>query len=73
MTLWFLVFQKLGMIVGHVYYTVKSYFMIQYQTSIKINSFSYLDLKYYLLRSLKAAAYVIFAIIYGYFNFGSSS
>ena len=30
--------------------------------SMKINSFSYWDLKYYFLRSLKSAAYVIFAI-----------
>ena len=30
MTLSFLFFQNLGMIVGHVY-TVKSYFIIQYQ------------------------------------------
>ena len=29
---------------------------------MKINSLSYLDLKYYLWRSLKSAAYVIFAI-----------
>ena len=29
---------------------------------MKINSFSYWDLKYYFLRSPKSAAYVIFAI-----------
>ena len=29
---------------------------------MKVNSFSYWDLKYYLLRSRKSAAYVIFAI-----------
>ena len=56
MTLWFLFFQNLGMIVGHVY-TVSLY-----STSMKINSFSYWDLKYYFLRSPKSAAYVIFAI-----------
>ena len=44
------------MIVGHVY-TVSLY-----STSMKINSFSYWDLKYYFLRSPKSAAYVIFAI-----------
>ena len=46
------------MIVGHLY-TVSLY-----STNTKINSFSYWDLKYYFLRSLKSAAYmyVIFAI-----------
>ena len=44
------------MIVGHVY-TVSLY-----STSMKINSFSYWDLKYYLLMSPKSAAHVIFAI-----------
>ena len=44
------------MIVGHVY-TVSLY-----STSMKINSFSYWDLKYYFLRSPKLAACVIFAI-----------
>ena len=39
------------MIVGHVY-TVSLY-----STSMKINSFSYWDLKYYLLRSPKSSAY----------------
>ena len=57
MTLWFLFFQNLGMIVGHVY-TVSLY----NTWSMKINSFSYWDLKYYFLRSPKSAAYVIFAI-----------
>ena len=52
----FLFFQNLGIIVGHVY-TVSLY-----STSMKINSFSYWDLKYYFLRSPKSAAYVIFAI-----------
>ena len=52
----FLFFQILVMIVGHVY-TVSLY-----STSMKINSFSYWDLKYYFLRSPKSAAYVIFAI-----------
>ena len=56
MTLSFLFFQNLGVIVGHVY-TVSLY-----STSMKINSFSYEDLKYYFLRSPKSAAYVIFAI-----------
>ena len=56
MTLSFLFFQNLGVIVGHVY-TVSLY-----STSMKINSFSYWDLKYYFLRSPKSAAYVIFAI-----------
>ena len=57
MTLSFLFFQNIqGMIVGHVY-TVSLY-----STSMKINSFSYWDLKYYFLRSPKSAAYVIFAI-----------
>ena len=32
---------------------------------MKINSFSYWDVKYYLSRSLKSAAYVIFAISLG--------
>ena len=45
------------MIVGHVY-TVSLYS----SWSMKINSFSYWDLKYYFLRSPKSAAYVIFAI-----------
>ena len=45
------------MIVGHVY-TVSLYST----WSMKINSFSYWDLKYYFLRSPKSAAYVIFAI-----------
>ena len=45
------------MIVGHVY-TVSLY----NTWSMKINSFSYWDLKYYFLRSPKSAAYVIFAI-----------
>ena len=57
MTLWFLFFQNLGMIVGHVY-TVSLYST----WSMKINSLSYWDLKYYFLRSPKSAAYVIFAI-----------
>ena len=54
----FLFFQSLGIIVGHVY-TVSLY-----STSMKINSFSFWDLKYYFLRSPKSAAYmyVIFAI-----------
>ena len=56
MTLSFLFFQNLGVIVGHVY-TVSLY-----STSMKINSFSYWDLKYYFLRSPKSAAYVIFVI-----------
>ena len=33
-----------------------------YSTSMKINSFSYWDLKYYLLMPPKSAAHVIFAI-----------
>ena len=45
------------MIVGHVY-TVSLYST----WSMKINSLSYWDLKYYFLRSPKSAAYVIFAI-----------
>ena len=45
------------MIVGHVY-TVS----LHSTWSMKINSFSYWDLKYYFLRSLKSAAYVIFAL-----------
>ena len=46
------------MIEGHVY-TVSLY-----STSMKINSFSYWNLKYYFLRSPKSAAYVIFAILF---------
>ena len=45
------------MIVGHVY-TVSLYST----WSMKINSLSYWDLKYYFLRSPKSEAYVIFAI-----------
>ena len=69
MTLSFLFFQNLGMIVGHVY-TVSLYI-----TSMKINSFSYWDLKYQFLRSPKSAAFVINCsyFIYGYFNFGFGS
>ena len=52
----FLFFENLGMIVGHVY------IVSLYCASMKINSFSYWDLKYYFLRSPKSAAYVIFAI-----------
>ena len=59
MTLLFLYFQNLGMIAGHVY-TVKPYFIIQYQ--YENQSTLYWDLKYYLSRSPKSAARVIFAI-----------
>ena len=47
------------MIVGHVYCKV----LFHLCTSMKINSFSCCDLKYYfILRSPKSAAYVVFTI-----------
>ena len=56
MTLACLLFQNLGMVVGHVY--TESPISL-YSTSMKINYFSYWDLKYCLMRSPKSAAYVI--------------
>ena len=65
-------FKNLGMIVGHVCITVKSYFILQYQYENQLFQLLGSEILFFEVPKVSSLCYFCY-FIYGYFNFGFGS